>query len=75
MYNRLQKEEFGYRKGKYAYKHYTSKTFEVNLIDYNYFTEDYKKVYLIFYNLFQCIGFIYVLSVMGIRYYRDGSGL
>ncbi|CAG4934822.1 unnamed protein product [Colias eurytheme] len=31
-------------------------------------TEDYKKVYLIIYNLFQFIGFTYVLSVMGVRY-------
>ncbi|XP_032457741.1 very-long-chain (3R)-3-hydroxyacyl-CoA dehydratase isoform X1 [Nasonia vitripennis] len=41
--------------------------------EFGYRKEDYKKVYLIFYNLFQCIGFIYILSVMGIRYYRDGS--
>ncbi|OXU22737.1 hypothetical protein TSAR_012345 [Trichomalopsis sarcophagae] len=43
--------------------------------EFGYKKEDYKKVYLIFYNLFQCIGFIYILSVMGIRYYRDGSEL
>ncbi|KAG6446052.1 very-long-chain (3R)-3-hydroxyacyl-CoA dehydratase isoform X2 [Manduca sexta] len=43
MYDRLHKEEFGYRK-------------------------DYKKVYLIIYNLFQFVGFMYVLAVMGVRY-------
>lgn len=48
MYDKLHKEEFGYRK------------------------EELKKVYLIFYNLCQFIGFIYVLTVMGIRYSRDG---
>ncbi|XP_034833482.1 very-long-chain (3R)-3-hydroxyacyl-CoA dehydratase [Maniola hyperantus] len=30
--------------------------------------EDYKKVYLVIYNLFQFIGFTYVLSVMAVRY-------
>lgn len=34
--------------------------------------EQFKKVYLIFYNLFQFIGFLYILIVIGIRYYRDG---
>ncbi|XP_058791809.1 very-long-chain (3R)-3-hydroxyacyl-CoA dehydratase [Phymastichus coffea] len=44
----------------------------VHLEELGYRKEDMKKVYLIFYNLFQCIGFIYVVSVMAIRYYRDG---
>ncbi|XP_011162071.1 very-long-chain (3R)-3-hydroxyacyl-CoA dehydratase isoform X1 [Solenopsis invicta] len=48
MYDKLHKEEFGYRK------------------------EDFKKVYLVIYNLFQFVGFIYVFIVMGIRYSRDG---
>ncbi|XP_077283638.1 3-hydroxyacyl-CoA dehydratase 2 isoform X2 [Arctopsyche grandis] len=43
MYDKLQKEEMGYRK-------------------------DIKKVYLICYNLFQFIGFLYVLCVMTVRY-------
>ncbi|KAI5651536.1 protein tyrosine phosphatase-like protein, PTPLA domain-containing protein [Phthorimaea operculella] len=30
--------------------------------------EDMKKVYLIIYNLFQLIGYLYVLAVMGVRY-------
>ncbi|XP_011162076.1 very-long-chain (3R)-3-hydroxyacyl-CoA dehydratase isoform X2 [Solenopsis invicta] len=47
MYDKLHKEEFGYRK-------------------------DFKKVYLVIYNLFQFVGFIYVFIVMGIRYSRDG---
>ncbi|KAJ4433108.1 hypothetical protein ANN_15365 [Periplaneta americana] len=34
--------------------------------------EDLKKVYLIFYNLCQFVGFTYVLTVMTIRYFRDG---
>ncbi|XP_072760797.1 very-long-chain (3R)-3-hydroxyacyl-CoA dehydratase [Anoplolepis gracilipes] len=48
MYDKLHKEEFGYRK------------------------EDLKKVYLVIYNLCQFVGFIYILTVMGIRYSRDG---
>ncbi|XP_070168391.1 very-long-chain (3R)-3-hydroxyacyl-CoA dehydratase-like isoform X2 [Polyergus mexicanus] len=48
MYDKLHKEEFGYRK------------------------EDLTKVYLVIYNLFQFVGFIYVLAIMGIRYSRDG---
>lgn len=48
VYDRLEKEELGYRK------------------------EDLKKVYLAFYNLVQFIGFTYILTVMGIRYFRDG---
>ncbi|XP_068622528.1 very-long-chain (3R)-3-hydroxyacyl-CoA dehydratase isoform X2 [Battus philenor] len=43
MYDKLHKEEMGYRK-------------------------DFKKVYLIIYNLFQFIGFMYVMSVMVVRY-------
>lgn len=34
--------------------------------------ENLKKVYLILYNLFQFVGFMYILIVMGIRWYRDG---
>lgn len=33
--------------------------------------EKFKKVYLAFYNLFQFVGFTYILVVMGIRYSRD----
>lgn len=47
MYDKLHKEEMGYRK-------------------------DWKKVYLILYNLFQMIGFTYVLSVISIRYSKLG---
>jgi very-long-chain (3R)-3-hydroxyacyl-CoA dehydratase len=34
--------------------------------------ERFKKVYLLLYNLFQFCGFMYILIVIGIRYYRDG---
>jgi very-long-chain (3R)-3-hydroxyacyl-CoA dehydratase len=34
--------------------------------------ERFKKVYLMLYNMFQFCGFMYILIVMGIRYYRDG---
>ncbi|XP_043494054.1 very-long-chain (3R)-3-hydroxyacyl-CoA dehydratase [Polistes fuscatus] len=48
MYDKLHKEELGYRK------------------------EDFKKVYLIIYNLCQLVGFLYILTVMGLKYSRDG---
>lgn len=48
LYDRLQKEEIGYRK------------------------EDFKKVYLTFYNLFMYVGFMYVVCVLIIRYVKDG---
>ncbi|XP_045588602.1 very-long-chain (3R)-3-hydroxyacyl-CoA dehydratase [Procambarus clarkii] len=34
--------------------------------------ENLKKVYLMLYNLWQLVGFIYVMSVMSTRYLRDG---
>ena len=37
------------------------------------FLEQNKTVYLIFYNLAQFIGFLYILLVMAIRYSRDGA--
>ncbi|XP_014209064.1 very-long-chain (3R)-3-hydroxyacyl-CoA dehydratase isoform X2 [Copidosoma floridanum] len=36
------------------------------------YRKDVKKVYLILYNLFQCIGFMCIFSVMAVKYYRDG---
>jgi very-long-chain (3R)-3-hydroxyacyl-CoA dehydratase len=35
--------------------------------------ENFKKVYLVLYNLFQFVGFTYILVVMGVRYSRDGQ--
>ncbi|XP_046428692.1 very-long-chain (3R)-3-hydroxyacyl-CoA dehydratase isoform X1 [Neodiprion fabricii] len=34
--------------------------------------EDLKKVYLVFYNLCQFVGFAYILMIMAVRYSRDG---
>ncbi|XP_011312782.1 very-long-chain (3R)-3-hydroxyacyl-CoA dehydratase 4 [Fopius arisanus] len=34
--------------------------------------EDYRKVYLVLYNLCQFVGFMYILTVMSIRYSREG---
>lgn len=48
LYEKLQKEELGYRK------------------------ENLKKVYLIFYNLCQFVGFMYIVTVMTVRYFKDG---
>lgn len=37
-----------------------------------FFLEEFKKVYLILYNLCMFVGHLYVLSVMAVRYFRDG---
>ncbi|CAH1967108.1 unnamed protein product [Acanthoscelides obtectus] len=49
LYEKLMKEEYGYRK------------------------EDFKKVYLTLYNLFMYVGFMYITSVLCIRYAREGT--
>lgn len=46
---------------------------ELHKQEYGYRKEQGKLVYLIFYNLSMFIGFIYILIVIGIRYYRDGN--
>lgn len=71
MFDKVQKDELGYRKGKYIIMWcvflYPSIILSGFLI-----SEDMKKVYLIFYNLCQFIGFAYIFTVMAIRYFRDG---
>lgn len=44
----------------------------IYFIFYSYI-EKAKTVYLIFYNLFQFIGYLYILMVIGIRYYNAGT--
>lgn len=34
------------------------------------FSEDLKKVYLILYNLFQFVGYMYIMTVMTVRYVK-----
>lgn len=36
--------------------------------------EEVKKIYLFLYNLFQFVGFIYILVVLSIRYAKEGAG-
>jgi very-long-chain (3R)-3-hydroxyacyl-CoA dehydratase len=36
--------------------------------------EEFRKIYLFLYNLFQCVGFSYLLLVLGIRYFVPDSG-
>lgn len=38
------------------------------------FVENMKKVYLAIYNLFQFVGFSYIMIVMSVRYYKSGPG-
>lgn len=37
-----------------------------------FFSEDLKKVYLIFYNLFMYVGFLYICIVVGALYLKEG---
>lgn len=67
LYDQLQKEEFGYRKGLFFIEKQTNR-FETIIS----FAEDLKKVYLVIYNLFMFVGFFYICLVIGIRYLRDG---
>lgn len=39
-----------------------------------YVKEDFRKVYLLVYNLFQLVGFTFIFAVLSIQYYRDGPG-
>lgn len=36
--------------------------------------EEIKRIYLFLYNLFQFVGFIYILVVLSIRYAKEGAG-
>ena len=40
--------------------------------EFGYRREQGKRVYLIFYNVAQFVGFLFILTVMGVRYSRDG---
>lgn len=76
MYDKLQMEEYGYRKGIIKYTILADTIYFRCLIYVNFtlnvIAEQTKTVYMIFYNFTQFIGFLYILLVMGIRYYRDG---
>lgn len=41
--------------------------------EFGYVKEDFRKVYLVFYNLTQFIFFTYIIVVMGIRYMKEGT--
>lgn len=47
-------------------------TIFIEYLIYLNFLEDMRKVYLLFYNLCQFIGFAYIFTVMSVRYSRDG---
>ncbi|XP_028901541.1 very-long-chain (3R)-3-hydroxyacyl-CoA dehydratase isoform X2 [Zeugodacus cucurbitae] len=50
-----------------------SKEFDrVQKEEFGYLKESAKRVYMIFYNLAQLIGYLYILIVMCVLYYRDG---
>ncbi|XP_019697101.1 very-long-chain (3R)-3-hydroxyacyl-CoA dehydratase isoform X2 [Harpegnathos saltator] len=47
-------------------------TFEKLLTEEFGYKKEYAKAYLVIYNIFQFVGFFYVIAVMGIRFSRDG---
>ncbi|XP_055922148.1 very-long-chain (3R)-3-hydroxyacyl-CoA dehydratase [Eupeodes corollae] len=51
---------------------YSSASRKLHLEELGYIKESGKKVYMVFYNLCQFVGFTYVLLVMSVLYYRDG---
>ncbi|CAD6996939.1 unnamed protein product [Ceratitis capitata] len=51
---------------------YSKELQRVQKEEFGYLKESTKKVYMVFYNLAQFIGYLYILIVMGLMYYRDG---
>lgn len=51
---------------------YSSASRKLHLEELGYIKESGKKVYMVFYNLCQFVGYTYVLLVMSVLYYRDG---
>lgn len=43
--------------------------------EFGYKVESLRKVYLFLYNLFQFVGYLYIVSVLTIRYLKDGQGM
>ncbi|KAH8356955.1 very-long-chain (3R)-3-hydroxyacyl-CoA dehydratase 3 [Drosophila serrata] len=46
---------------------------ELQKRELGYIKEKTKKVYMIFYNLAMFVGYLYMVAVMGVLYYRDGT--
>lgn len=42
--------------------------------EYGYKVENLRKVYLFLYNLFQFVGYLFIVGVLSVRYLRDGQG-
>lgn len=38
-----------------------------------FFSEEFKKVYMLLYNVFMFVGFLYIASVLGVKYLKDGA--
>lgn len=51
---------------------YAAASRKLHLEELGYIKESGKKVYMVFYNLCQFVGYMYVLLVMSVLYYRDG---
>lgn len=42
--------------------------------EYGYKVENLRKVYLFLYNLFQFVGYLFIVGVLSVRYLREGLG-
>ncbi|XP_049301891.1 very-long-chain (3R)-3-hydroxyacyl-CoA dehydratase isoform X1 [Bactrocera dorsalis] len=69
---RIEDEMIEDEKPRNIMEDYSKELGKVQKEELGYFKENAKKVYLIFYNLSQFIGYLYILIVMGVLYYRDG---
>ncbi len=43
--------------------------------EFGYKVESLRRVYLFLYNLFQFVGYLYIVGVLSIRYLKDGQGI
>jgi very-long-chain (3R)-3-hydroxyacyl-CoA dehydratase len=43
--------------------------------EFGYKVESLRKVYLFMYNLFQLVGYLYIVGVLTIRYMKEGHGM
>lgn len=43
--------------------------------EFGYKVESLRKVYLFLYNLFQFVGYLYIVGVLSVRYLKEGQGM
>ncbi|XP_073821165.1 3-hydroxyacyl-CoA dehydratase 2 [Musca autumnalis] len=68
-------DDLGEEKPRNVQEDYAQEYERLQKEEIGYIKESSKKVYLVIYNLAQFVGFLYVLSVLAVRYYRDGPSM